>query len=178
MRNLIIGNIISFISAVFLGMSCYAKDRKKIFSLQLINCATYAVASYFFGTYAAITSLALCCLRSIFIMKDQYTAATAYILAAAVIISGLITNNRGFVGLFPVIASVEYNLCCYYITDPHLTRYSILINELIWVIYAFIIKDFSTGVSDTIIILVDITAIIHYRNASRSEKMSRHQELL
>ena len=45
MTNLIIGNIISFISAVFLGMSCYAKERKKIFRLQLLNCFTYGVAS-------------------------------------------------------------------------------------------------------------------------------------
>lgn len=178
MENLIIGNIISFISAIFLGISCYAKDRKKIFTFQLFNCATYAAASYFFGTYAAITSLALCSLRSILIMKDKYTKTSAYILAASVIVLGLITNNRGFVGLLPVIASVEYNLCCYYITDPHLTRYSILINELIWVIYAFIIKDFSTGISDIIIMIVDITAIIHYNNIFRSEKISRHQESL
>lgn len=170
MSNLIIGNIISFISAVFLGISCYAKDRKKIFSFQLVNCATYAVASFFFGSYAAITTLVLCCLRSILIMKDKYTSTAAYILAISVIAFGIMANNRGLVGLLPVIASVEYNLCCYYITDPHLTRYSIMINEFIWVMYAIIIKDFSTGISDTIIIIVDIFAIIHYHNKFRAEK--------
>ncbi|MEA4971730.1 hypothetical protein SDC9_92752 [bioreactor metagenome] len=171
MRNLIIGNILSFIAAVFLGISCYAKDRKKIFTYQLVNCATYTVASYFFGTYAAITTLIFCCIRSILIMKDRYTSTAAYILVIAVIAFGIMANNRGIVGLLPVIASVVYNLCCYYITDPHLTRYSILINELIWVTYAFIIKDFSTGISDTIIIIVDITAIIHYHNKLSTENI-------
>jgi len=170
MSNLLIGNIISFISAVFLGISCYAKDRKKIFTFQLINCATYAVASYFFGTYAAISTLILCCFRSILIVKDKYTAPAAYTLAAAVVIFGILANNRGIVGLLPVIASVEYNLCCYYITDPHITRYSIIVNELIWVIYGLIIRDFSTAISDTIIIIVDISAIIHYSNKFKTEK--------
>lgn len=170
MSNLIIGNIISFIAAVFLGISCYAKDRKKIFSYQLVNCATYTVASYFFGTYAAITTLFFCCLRSILIIKDKYSAAVAYALTIAIIAFGILTNNRGIVGLLPVIASVLYSLCCYYIKDPNLTRYSILVNEIIWVIYAFIIKDFSTGICDTIIIIVDITAIIHYHNQLSTEK--------
>lgn len=170
MSNLIIGNIISFISAVFLGISCYAKDRRKIFTYQLINCATYAIASYFFGTYAAITTLTLCCIRSILIMKDRYTATATYILAIAVVVLGLISNNRGIVGLLPIIASLEYNLCCYYITDPNLTRYSIMVNEFIWVIYALIIKDFSTGISDTIIIIVDIIAIIHFHNKLRGKR--------
>ena len=169
MTNLIIGNRISFISAVFLGMSCYAKERKKIFRLQLLNCFTYGVTSYFFGSYAAIATLVCCCLRCIFIMKDMFTKRTAYLLTLVVIVSGVMTNNMGFIGLLPVIATAEYTLCCYYIEDPYRTRYSIMVNELIWVIYAIIIKDFSTTVCDAVVIGADIIAIINYHKAKKVE---------
>lgn len=171
MSNLIIGNIISFISAIFLCMSCYAKDRKRIFTLQLINCTVYGVASYFFGSYSAIATLVCCCLRCVFIMRDSFTKRIAYLLTAIVLVSGVMTNSLGFTGLLPVIATAEYTLCCYYITDPNKTRYSIMINEAIWVIYALLIHDVSTCVCDAIVITADIIAIIgYYRSTLTSIK--------
>ena len=72
MNNILIGNIISFTGAVFLAVSCVVKSRKQIFVLQFLNCAFLAVASYFFNAYATITTLIICCIRNIFIMRDVY----------------------------------------------------------------------------------------------------------
>ena len=102
-------------------------------------------------------------------MKDMFTKRTAYLLTLVVIVSGVMTNNMGFIGLLPVIATAEYTLCCYYIEDPYRTRYSIMVNELIWVIYAIIIKDFSTTVCDAVVIGADIIAIINYHKAKKVE---------
>ena len=44
-----------------------------------------------------------------------------------------------------------------------------MINELIWVIYAIIIKDFSTTVCDAVVIGADIIAIINYHKAKKVE---------
>lgn len=73
MNNILIGNIISFTGAVFLAVSCVVKSRKQIFVLQFLNCAFLAVASYFFNAYATITTLIICCIRNIFIMRDKFT---------------------------------------------------------------------------------------------------------
>lgn len=159
MNYIVIGNIISFIAAVFLAVSCVVKDRKQIFILQFLNCAVLAVASYFFGSYAAISTLALCCLRNIFIMRDKYTFPVMAVMVILVIAAGLLTNNRGVVGLLPVIATMEYTICCHFITDVGKTRVSILVNELIWIVYSFLVMDFSTAITDVIVIIVDIAAI-------------------
>ncbi len=159
MTNIVIGNIISFIAAVFLAVSCVVKDRKQIFVLQFLNCAVLAVASYFFGAYAAISTLSLCCIRNIFIMRDKYSVKVMTIIVILVIAAGLLTNNRGTIGLLPVIATVEYTICCHFITDVAKTRLSILVNEVIWVVYSFLIMDFSTAVTDVIVIIVDIYAL-------------------
>lgn len=159
MSNILIGNIISFAAAIFLAVSCVVKSRKQIFILQFMNCAVLAVASYFFGSYAAITTLALCCIRNIFIMKDKFSVPIMTVILILVIACGVLTNNRGIIGLLPVIATVEYTICCHYITDVGKTRISILVNEAIWIIYSFLVLDFSTAITDIIVVTVDIVSI-------------------
>ena len=159
MSNILIGNIISFAAAIFLAVSCVVKSRKQIFILQFMNCAVLAVASYFFGSYAAITTLALCCIRNIFIMKDKFSVLIMTVILILVIACGVLTNNRGLIGLLPVIATVEYTICCHNITDVGKTRISILVNEAIWIIYSFLVLDFSTAITDIIVVTVDIVSI-------------------
>lgn len=159
MSNILIGNIISFAAAIFLAVSCVVKSRKQIFILQFMNCAVLAVASYFFGSYAAITTLVLCCIRNIFIMKDKFSVPVMTVILILVIACGVLTNNRGLIGLLPVIATVEYTICCHYITDVGKTRISILVNEAIWIIYSFLVLDFSTAITDIIVVTVDIVSI-------------------
>lgn len=160
MSNILIGNIISFAAAVFLAVSCVVKDRKQVFILQFMNCAVLALASYFFGSYAAISTLALCCVRNVFITKDKFTRPVMTVIVILVIICGVLTNNRGIIGLMPVLATVEYTMCCYFITNIRKTKISILLNESIWLVYSFIVQDYSTALTDVAVIIVDIVAIL------------------
>ena len=164
MNNILIGNIISFTGAVFLAVSCVVKSRKQIFVLQFLNCAVLAVASYFFNAYATITTLIICCIRNIFIMRDKFTKPVLAFIIVSVVILGLLSNNRGLIGLMPVAATVEYTTCCYFIRDVRKTRVSILINEIIWVTYSLLVSDFSTAISDSAVIVVDIMSILKSRS--------------
>ena len=160
MSNILIGNIVSFAAAVFLAVSCVVKDKKQVLILQFMNCAVLALASYFFGSYAAISTLALCCVRNVFITKDKFTRPVMTVIVILVIICGVLTNNRGIIGLMPVLATVEYTMCCYFITNIRKTKISILLNETIWLVYSFIVQDYATALTDVAVIIVDIVAIL------------------
>ncbi len=162
--NILLGNIISFFSALCMIFSCCSKDIKKVFIYQFGECFLLAVASCFFGTYSAVITLLLCALRNILIAYKKFTKPLMIIFLILVSISGLLVNNRGIIGLLPVIATIEYTLCCYLITDLKGTKISILINLLIWIIYSFIVLDFSTAISDSVIAIIDIFAIIKLLN--------------
>ncbi len=164
MENLIIGNIISFIAAISLAISCVVKERNTVFFLQFLNCAILAVSSYFFSSYAAITTLVICCIRNIFIIKDRFTLPAMLFVIISVVIFGLLANNCGIIGLLPVFATVEYTLCSYFIKDIKKTRISILINESIWVIYSLLIMDISTTATDIFVITVDIISIVKHKS--------------
>ena len=71
--SIITGNIISLAAAAFLAASCVMKSRNGIFAMQFMNCALLAAASYFFGSYAAISTLILCCVRNVLILRERFT---------------------------------------------------------------------------------------------------------
>ena len=163
--SIITGNIISLAAAAFLAASCVMKSRNGIFAMQFMNCALLAAASYFFGSYAAISTLILCCVRNVLILRERFTKNAMTAIVVLVVILGIMTNNRGAVGLMPVIATVEYTICCRLIRDVKRTRVSVLVNEAIWLIYSFIIFDFSTALTDVAVIIVDILAIVREKRA-------------
>ncbi len=160
MTNIIIGNIISFIAAIFMAISCAVKKRKTIFYLQALNCFVLAVASVFFGAYAGITTLIISTLRNLIVAHDKYTKPVMYVFLVLTVILGVIANNRGFIGLLPVIATVQYTLCLNLSKGLLFTRISIFVNTAIWVTYSFIIRDFSTACMDSISLVTVTVAII------------------
>ena len=158
--NIIIGNIISFFSALCMILSCCSKDMKKVFVYQFGECFLLAIASCFFGTFSAVITLLLCAVRNIIVAYKKFTKPLMIIFVILVLVFGILVNNRGVIGLLPVIATIEYTICCYSVTDLKGTKISILINLLIWIVYSFIILDFSTAILDSVIAIIDIIAII------------------
>ncbi len=159
MTNIVIGNIISFIAAIFMAISCTVKNRKTIFYLQALNCLVLAVASLFFGSYAGITTLLISTVRNIIVAHDKYTKPVMYIFLILTVLLGVFANNRGFTGLLPVIATVQYTLCLNLFKGLFLTRISIFVNTALWVTYSFIIRDFSTACMDSISLITVTVAI-------------------
>lgn len=161
MNNIIIGNCISLVAAVFMAVSCAVKNNKTIFYLQAANCLILAVASVFFGAFAGVTTLLVSAVRNIVVAHGKYTKPVMYLFLVITVILGLITNNRGFIGLLPVIATVQYTICLNLLRGLFLTRITIFVNTLLWVIYSFIIRDFSTACMDSISLITVTVVIVH-----------------
>lgn len=157
---ILIGNILSLIAATFMAVSSLAKRRSVIFTLQFFECFILAVASFFFSSYAAIATLLLCAIRNLLTAKDMFGKKMMYIFFVLTAVLGIITNNRGIIGLLPVIATLQYTVCSHIFKGLFLTRISIFVNTAIWVIYSFIIKDFSTGIVDSVVLLTTTFGII------------------
>ncbi len=160
MDKLIIGNIISFCSSTSAMIGCCSKSKKTMFLLQFLECTLLAVASVFFESYAAITTLLLCAVRNLLVAYGKFSKPLLIAFLILVPLLGIITNNRGFIGLLPVIATIQYTLCCYIIKNANGMRFAILANLACWITYSFLICDFSTGIIDSITASVDIFAII------------------
>ncbi len=146
--NLIIGNSISFVAALFMAASCCVNDRHRVFLLQAVECALLCVASIFFGSWSGITTLALSATRNYLVSKDKFNQNLMVLFLVLVVVFGVWANNRGLIGLIPVVATVEYTICCHYVKEIKAVKCSIFVNTFLWVFYSFAIMDFSTGFTD------------------------------
>lgn len=157
--NLLVGNGISLVAALFLAASCCVKERRRVFLLQTANCLLLAAASWFFGSYAGITTLLVSAARNYVVAKGKYTKPVMAGFLALTVILGIWVNNRGWIGLLPVAATVQYTLCCHFFTSVKGTRGSIWVNELLWVFYSCLILNFATAFSDLAVLLVDSVSL-------------------
>lgn len=96
--------------------SCIVKDRKKIFHLQFLQCVLLAISSWFFVSYSGIVANAVAALRNLTVAQNKFTKKTAMIFLILSVILGLSFNNRGCIGLLPMIANVQFAVCCYAFT--------------------------------------------------------------
>ena len=165
--NIIIGNIISFIAALFMILSCMVNNRSRVFMFQFINALLLAVASIFFVSYAGVASLILSAIRNLIVSKDRFTKNIMIIFMILSFVIGIIVNNRGLIGFLPILATLQYTFCSYYIKDVQGTRYSIWINLFMWVIYSFSILDFSTGISDFTTLVINTVSIFKYKKENK-----------
>ena len=159
-NNIIIGNIISFVAAVLLGLSCWSRNHKRVFIYQLAENLIYSISSIVFGSYSAAVSTLLSAARSLLIVKGRYTKNCMYFFVASTGIFGLITNTKGLIGLLPVIATVQFTYGSYRFTDIKGIKWMFIINLILWDIYAFWIKDFSSAIAWAITLAVTVVSLV------------------
>ena len=64
------------------------------------------------------------------------------------IVAGLWANNRGIIGLFPVIASAEYTLLMYITKNEQQMRWALMINLFLWLIHDFYVQAYPSAITD------------------------------
>ena len=149
---ILIGNIISFGAAVCMLWSTFSRSFKNIFLLQFFECVLLAIANIFFGVYAGVAVLLLSATRNLLVAKGFYTKPVMGVCIVLTVVLSFLTNNRGFLGLIPMIATLQFTVCSLLVTSVKGTRLSILVNTLFWVVYSILIKDLSTFVSDSVVL--------------------------
>lgn len=168
--RLVTGNVISMIAACFLAASCVSRDNRRVFLYQCMESLLIAVASIFFASYAAVITMSLSALRNYLVSCGKYSRGVMIAFVTVSTTLGIVFNMRGWLGLMPVLATTEYAVCCYCIRGVLATKWSILINILLWVIYSFLILDFSTAISNAVLFLLDAAVLVrmyHERHQAR-----------
>lgn len=146
--NIIIGNVISLIATGFMISSSLVNKRKTLFLLQTINAVLLIISSLFLFAYSGAMALFTTAIRNYAISIDKFSKKIMIFCVILTIILGLISNNRGLIGLLPIIATCEYSICGYYFEDIRQTKMSLCINLFLWVMYSVSILDIPTALTD------------------------------
>lgn len=162
MNNLLIANCISAVSAIFTCLSCYSKDKARIYYYQVGQCLALAIANIFFNSYAGIITLILCALRNFLLGKDIYNKYVCVSLAAGMLILGALLNNNGGIGWIVIVANVIYTIGGYFAKNELTIKSNIILDLILWMIYEVLIIDIPSLIADAVALIIAAASIVRY----------------
>jgi|GEM_PF-3069615 len=157
--NLIIGNILTLIAAIYTARSSWAKDVWHIYFYQVVQCLLIAVASIFFNSYAGIITLLVCAFRNYLLAINRFDKKWMIISIILMLIPGIYFNNRGYIGFIVIGANLIYTIGTYLAKKELTIKINIAIDLVMWLIYEVLIYDLSSFVADFIALIVTIISI-------------------
>ena len=149
-RLLLFGNIVSFAAACFTVASAWSRDRRRIYLYQAGQCLLLAFANILFGSVSGVTTFALCTARNLLLACDRFTPRRCWFFVTAVAALGLFANNRGAVGLIPIVTTALYTVVCLYAKRTRDIKLNLVVNLLLWAIYDFFILDLVSCAVDAV----------------------------
>lgn len=158
--NILVGNIISSVAAVFTVISSLSTDRKRIYMFQVAQCIVMVIASLFFASYSGIAMYMLCALRNLLAAYDKFSIKICIIFVIMTFVIGIACNNIGMIGLFPVFATAVYTVGSSVLHTNKSIKVNIAVNLLLWAVYDIIICDYITFAVDVVSAAVTVYSLI------------------
>lgn len=100
---------------------------------------------------------------------ERFTARLCIITVACVGIIGVSVNNRGIIGLLPVITTALYTIICFYAKRRSTIKMNIIVNLALWAVYDILIHDYVSFSVDTGSAIIAVISILRNKIASEGE---------
>lgn len=166
-KHIIIGEIFSFIAAIFLALSTFRKNKEKMMKLQVIDSLFNAFSNLYLNSLSGFVVNILTTIRNIFNIKNKFNCCYLIIYCIIVLIMGTKANNRGIIGVLPIFASIEYSIFLFKSKNSQIIRYSLILNLIMWMIYDYLIKAYPMFFMDFIIIIITLINAYRYKIKER-----------
>ena len=160
---LILGNIFSLLSAICIAISVLKKNKNDLIYWQVIDVIFCILSNIALYTYAALTTNSVALIRNILAYKNKLTKKITWILFILCIIVGLWANNRGVIGLFPIIASASYTIFMFTTKNEQQMRWALSSNLILWFIHDIYVQAYPSALTDIILSIWTFMQIYKYR---------------
>ena len=161
--RLIIGNILALIASLLFVYSGILKKKDKILIAQSIQKGLSTISNIVLEGYPGAITHAVSLIRNILCYYDKLNIVIKVIITIITICLSLIFNNLGLIGILPLLSSIIY-LWFMDIKDIVKFKYLMLITIVLWGIYDFTIKSYTSfvfGIFSAITTVISIVQIKH-----------------
>ena len=148
---LILGNIFSLLSATCIAVSVIKKSKNDLIWWQIIDVIFCILSNIALYTYAALTTNSVSLIRNILAYKGKLTKNLTWILLILCVVAGLWANNRGIIGLFPIIASASYTIFMFTTKNEQQMRWALVSNLILWFIHDIYVQAYPSALTDVIL---------------------------
>ena len=139
------------------------KDPKKVYGMQVTENLILVVSSACFGSWSGISTLLVSTARNLLLVKEKFDKRMMYLFIVLVTVCGLAVNNKGLIGLLPVLATVILTICNYYAQEIQAIKWSLFVNIVLWAVYFFAIWDVISGVTQVVIAAITLASIFQVK---------------
>jgi len=169
MNVFVIGNIVALIAASFSIIMGISKSREKMIYIQTIQYFTYSISNFILGGISGAIASIIGAVRNILCYKEKLTKIAIWLI---IIISTILTlsfNNLGFIGLLPLFNTIIYTV---FINEKNPLKFKTLylITVILWLIYDFTIKSYTSVVFDIISITSSLIVIYQLHKKNKEEQ--------
>ena len=84
----------------------YLENENTVFVLQIVGYLLWSASSWLIGIRSAALVFAICAVTLTLKMLHRFRALVMFSFLAATLVSGLIINNSGWIGILPIIAGL------------------------------------------------------------------------
>ena len=163
MTYIVIGNTVALIASLLMVYSGVIKQKKKILYIQTVQIGLSVISNIVLGGITGAIINAISCIRNILCYKDKLGIKSKIIIT---ILAGVLSfkfNNLGIIGLLPLISTVTY-IWLMNIKDVVKFKFLIIFTMIMWLIYDFCIKSYTSAIFDFANIIANLIAIIQIRS--------------
>jgi hypothetical protein len=159
-----IAQIIAVFAFIVVLISFWCRDRKKILGVQIGSSILYSVQYLLLGGYSGLGVNILGIIKSvIFVNKKENSKKFLIIFVIAYIIVGVLTWDS-MISLFPIIGSLVYVIASFH-DNPQYIRIGAIIASVFWIIYNVSVMAYVGCVTESILMVSNILAVIRMREA-------------
>ena len=166
------GLLFSFLSACCLCYSTFGKKKENMLKWQVANTFFLILSNLFLKGYSGMATNLVCLIRNIIGAKGRLNKHNTVILTILIVVGGILVNNRGWFGLLPVIASVEYSACMYLCKNAQQLRLALAVNVALWAVYDLIIGSYPMFVTDLIVAGASLINVLRYKRLGNGSQYS------
>ena len=175
----VISQVLTVLMYVFLGMTYYAKDRKKVLILSFLSLIANGLAYVFLSAWSGLAMCIVAFIRNIIFLIDEkkngkrdqiskFDIGVLVVLYVISIISAVFTYE-GFLSLLSVFATMLYT---YSVWQKKTSIYKMLgiIVEAIWMIYNIYIFSILGIIVEILLLISAIIGIIREYKLKKENK--------
>ena len=162
MNEVIVGNICSLGTMVTDSISGTRKKHSEILAVQIISQLFYGAGTIILKGYSSTAQNLVAIFRNLAAIKGVKHKSVEWSLIALGVILGILWNNRGLLGLLPVLANLEYSVAMFRLKENTKgLKAAFIVNMIMYSVFSFMIMNY-VGAAANIVVAVT-TAVSLFR---------------
>ena len=137
--EVLVGNIVALIASLIMVYSGIVNNRKKVIILQTIYIGLFIISDLLLDGFSGAIINTLSILRNVLAYHDKLDINSKVVISILGIITCIIYNNLGIIGMFPLISMLIFLL---FMNTKDIQKFKLLIigTSFLWGLYDLKIK--------------------------------------